>query len=204
MLDVNEINRTIIYLKCYITKRFNKDFDPFEFIDELFERIAFVLIQWSGDTYVGEEKTENIKKIFQDFFITLVDLVNLFDKNKEKCLKQEIDFSKNIKYKGTIYRILGYSNCLDRNKNKSIIPKYNDIYVSWSKNKDNSYLESKLYGKKTRLTAVIDKDKFGIDLEKIEEFIETIYDENLYISRGNEREVVFPTLEECVKEVIYE
>lgn len=204
MIDIKEINKTIIYIKSYIVKRFNNNFEPFEYIDELFKRIAFVLSQWSGDTYIGEEKEENIKKLFQEFFITLISLVNCFNENKTKCLRQEIEFLKSIKYKGTIYRVLGYSNCLDKNKNKNIIPKYNDIYVSWSKNKDNSYLDSKLYGKKTRLIAVIDKDKFGIDLENFEEFIENIYDEKFYISRGNEREVVFPTLKECVKEVIYE
>ena len=59
-------------------------------------------------------------------------------------------------------------------------------------------------GKKTKLIAVIDEGSFGIDLENYDDFINNIFNDNFYISRGNEREVVFPTLKKNIEEVIYE
>lgn len=90
-------------------------------------------------------------------------------------------------YQGVLYRYLGHSEPSD--SRKCVRPQYNKIYVSWSKNKGNKYLESKLYGVKTLLACNVNYPYFGIDLSAFG------------MSRGNEREVVFPTIEETMTSI---
>ena len=111
----------------------------------------------------------------------------LCKKNNNQC---ENAVAESLLYQGKVYRYLRYgapSGC----KKKAIVPEYDGIYVSWSKEPKNSYIEGKLYGKITWIEAEIKPLYFGIDLE------------NMGISRGKEREVVFPTLENCVKKIKY-
>lgn len=92
-------------------------------------------------------------------------------------------------YQGKVYRYLGYKN--EPETKKYIIPEYNNIYVSWSKEKQESgYFKEKLKEPITRLEYEIIGDEYGIDLEKMD------------LSKGNEREVVFPTKQGC--DVYYE
>ena len=204
MINFEEIKNTIIYIECYKIKRFSKDFNCLDFFPELLERIADVLSQWSGKTYVGFVKDNITSDVFQVFFISLCDLIKFLEKNKDCIMKLESDFINSIKYNGIIYRILGYGDCHDKNKNKSIIPDYNSIFVSWSKNNDIAYLNTKLYGKKTKMKAYIDNDTYGIDLENFQNFINNEFQKQWSISKGEEREVVFPTLEEYITEIKYE
>ena len=74
---------------------------------------------------------------------------------------------------------------------KIVKPSYDNIYVSWSKHPQNDYIESKLGGNITWLSCEITAPRYGIDLEAIKS------------SRGNEAEVVFPTIKECVTEIRY-
>ena len=113
----------------------------------------------------------------------------------------EKEFLKNIKYNGKLYRYLGNGNPI--NKKKIIEPIYNDIYVSWSKEEKNSYIESKLYGKMILLYCDTSNKHFGIDLERFQEFYNKTFKESFYISRGNEREVVFPTIKETIYDIKY-
>ena len=60
-----------------------------------------------------------------------------------------------------------------------------------NKHPQNDYIESKLGGNITWLSCEITAPRYGIDLEAIKS------------SRGNEAEVVFPTIKECVTEIRY-
>ena len=150
MINFEEIKKTTIYIECYKIKRFSKNFNCLDFFPELLERVADVLSQWSGKNCVGFAKDNTTIDVFQAFFMCLCDLIKLLEKNKDCIIKLEKDFINSIKYNGIIYRTLGYGDCHDENKNKSIIPEYNSIFVSWSKNNDIPYLNTKLYGKKNK------------------------------------------------------
>ena len=67
----------------------------------------------------------------------------------------------------------------------------------------NYYLESKLYGKVTKLYCDIPSEQYGLDFEKFQEFINNNYDEGFNISRGNETEVIFPTIEKYIYDIKY-
>lgn len=154
-------------------------------LESLYEDIREVCNFWTGKTYVGDKKDDEIIQVFQNIFETLMKL--LF-KMKDSEKYYESEFANALLYQGKVYRYLGYCSSRDIKK-KAIQPKYNGIYVSWSKEPTNSYIESKLYGKITWLEAEIKPPYFGIDLEK------------MGVSKGNEREVVFPTLKDCVTKI---
>ena len=125
------------------------------------------------------------KKLFSLFFISLYQFLIACRNSDNNALK---DLGTRALFQGTVYRYLGYGSAIgDINKPKEI--KYNNIYVSWSKNKRNEYIESKLYGVITLMTCEISDDYYGIDLEE------------LGVSRGYEREVVFPNYENLVTKI---
>lgn len=95
-----------------------------------------------------------------------------------------------VLYRGSLYRYLGHGSA-KCNTNNRIEPQFNNIYVSWSKNPKNYYIESKLYGTMTLLACKIDEPYYGIDLEAFD------------VIRGKEAEVVFPTIKETITEVRY-
>lgn len=162
----------------------------------LLENIITVLNHWAGSTYVGSEKNSDLSKAFQAFFKVLYQL--LLELSNIGGFGEAV---KSSLYRGKIYRYLGHSSSTDCNN--KIEPKYNDIYVSWSKQPNNSYLESKLYGTMTWMSAEIVDPFLGIDLEGLEETIYRLTGIECSISRGNEHEVVFPTIKECIMEIRY-
>ena len=194
-----EIIKVTQYIKYYIDNYSIIENERLNLFEELCFHIAYVLREWSGNTYVGIEKEKVKKNIFQNFFILLNDLINYLTKNKTSSLESE--FLKYIKYNGKLYRYLGTGNPVDIKM--SVKPIYNDIYVSWSKEERNAYIESKLYGKMTILYCDTLNKYFGIDLEGFQEFYNKIFKDNFYISRGNEREVVFPTIKETIYDIKY-
>ena len=99
-------------------------------------------------------------------------------------------FSDEVLYRGSLYRYLGKGSA-EENADKRIEPQYDNIYVSWSKQPKNYYIESKLYGTMTLLTCKIDEPYYGIDLEAFG------------VVRGEEAEVVFPTIKETITEIRY-
>ena len=139
---------------------------------------------WTGKTYVGNDKNILVKNAFQLFFETLMKSL-LFMSESDR--DYELRLANAMLYRGPIYRYLG-----NNYPTKNIVkPIYNNIYVSWSKNKTNNYIESKLYGTKTWLACEIAEPLYGIDLDAIG------------CSRANEREVVFPTIENCITQIEY-
>ena len=142
---------------------------------------------WTGKTYVGQNKRQDLKNAYQDFFSNLMKMLLLCKTNKNPC---ENKVAEALLYQGKIYRYLGYGTPFGCKK-KAIAPIYDGIYVSWSKEPKNSYIESKLYGEITWIEAEIKYPYFGIDLEAMESSV------------GNEKEVVFPTLKDCVTNIKY-
>lgn len=139
---------------------------------------------WTGNTYVGTPKKEEIKNAFQLFFEEFMALLLSMKDSK-------LDFEKRVAdamlYRGTVYRYLGHNYSTDA----VIVPAYDNVYVSWNKEEENAYLLSKLYGPVTKMTCVITEPLYGIDLEV------------LGCCRGTEREVVFQTIEQYITEINY-
>ena len=156
----------------------------------LFNNITQVLAKWTGDTYIGCKKDDRLKEAFQTFFDELYEFLLLY---KDKC-----KLARQLLYHGRLYRYLGHPSG-SKDTDSKIEPEYNDIWVSWSKNdvRKNAYLKSKLYGTKTLLICET-KDKMGIDLTGFDK----VFGKNL--TRGEEAEVVYPTIEDTIVDVIYE
>ena len=155
-----------------------------EMIKELHNDLRAVCCFWTGSTYVGSPKAEPIKMAFQAFFEELIRLLLLM---KDSGLPFEERVANAMLYRGTAYRFLGKNHPSD----EVVVPCYDGIYVSWSKQEGNSYLLSKLYGPVTKITCEIAEPMYGIDLDI------------LGCTRGDEQEVVFPTIEQCVVDIRY-
>ena len=151
---------------------------------DLGEDIGAICDFWTGKTYIGKPKSKEIKEAFQCFFTELMQLLLMM---KDSSKDYEVRVAKAMLYTGTVYRYLGESELYK----KADTPIYNDIYVSWSKCPDNNYLLSKLYGPVTMMSCEIVAPLYGIDLDIIAS------------SRGNEHEVVFPTIKKCITEIKY-
>ena len=106
---------------------------------------------------------------------------------KDSTLPFEKRVANSMLYSGTVYRYLGKNYPSD----EVVVPYYDGIYVSWSKQDGNSYLLSKFYGPVTKITCEIAEPMYGIDLDILE------------CTRGNEQEVVFPTFEQSIVEILY-
>jgi len=151
---------------------------------ELGDGIEKICRFWTGRTYVGSPKKEEIKKAFQSFFEELMKL--LLDMKVSK-LDFENRVANALLYRGIVYRYLGHNYSTD----EVVVPNYDNIYVSWNKEEKNDYLLSKLHGPVTKMICEIAEPLYGIDLE------------SLGCCRGLEREVVFPTVEKYVTEIKY-
>lgn len=151
---------------------------------ELADDLRAVCCFWTGSTYVGSPKAEPIKMAFQSFFEELMQLL-LFMKDSGLPFEERV--ANAMLYRGTVYRYLGKNYPSD----EVVVPCYDGIYVSWSKQDGNSYLLSKLYGPVTNITCEIAEPMYGIDLDILE------------CTRGNEQEVVFPTFEQSIVEIQY-
>jgi len=180
--DIEQIIKGISEAAVNIKKFIESDEETVELYCDLFGDIEAVCLFWTGNTYVGSRKDEKLENAFQDFFQAFMKLLLLMKKS-------EIDVVKNgaseFLYRGDAYRYLG------KNKpfNGTVKPEYNNIYVSWSKEPKNHYFESKLYGTMTWMSCTIPEPLYGIDIDA------------LGYSRADEKEVVFPTIKECINEI---
>lgn len=145
---------------------------------------------WTGRTYVGQKKEKSIQKAFQRFFEALYDFLLFCQKEDNSFLHRLKGLADDALYRGTIYRYLGHCSG-DKDTERKVEPEYNSIYVSWSKNQNNHYIQSKLYGTKTLLTCVISEPFYGIDLDAFG------------VVKGDEAEVVFPTVKEMITDIKY-
>lgn len=149
--------------------------------------ITDVLSYWTGNTYVGMKKKVELSQAFQLFFFSLYDWLLLLEESSDKKYSS---FANEALYQGKLYRYLGHGDSTEDVYSR-VEPQYNDIYVSWSKEEKNSYIESKLDGTKTILTCELKGNHRGIDLE------------GFGVSKANEREVVFPTLQNTIIDIKY-
>lgn len=113
-----------------------------------------------------------------------------------------IERSSKILYRGIVYRYLGHQ-LGDIPDNSIVEPNYNDIYVSWSKNPKDTHIESKLRDPMTWIAAEIKEPYYGIDLVGLAEAISELVEVEHRIAIKDEREVVFPTIKECITEIKY-
>ena len=181
------INMVSDNISKYQNDRIHNKFncDAFE---ELILEIRMVLKSWVGNTYIGKVKEDPLKNSFQNFFVNLMKLMIEFKDNSNASFMEK-QMANECLYRGKIYRYLGHST--SKRSNQKISPEYNNIYVSWSKLSKVSYIESKLRGFMTIIEIDIVAPFYGIDLE------------GLRVSNTCEREVVFPTIENLVKNIEY-
>ena len=180
--DIDEIVVGITEATNNIAEYMNVNNPNKEQLFDVCNDVKTICAFWTGNMYVGIHKANAVKEAFQVFFETLM---NFLLSIKENGNPHETKLAKSLLYRGTVYRYLG-----SREPTKEVIaPLYDNIYVSWSKNQKNSYVEGKLIGSKTWLSCKISDPLYGIDLEA------------LGCSKGEEREVVFPTIKECITEI---
>lgn len=193
------INRTADGMRGYLKGRTESEYFKEGFI-ELCADINRCLTIWTGETWIGDSKAKKVRNIFQRFFTAFHDMICRIQENAEHYSQDELLYVKRIVFHGTVYRYLGSADPY----NKTVVkPEYNNIYVSWSKEPQSSYIESKLYGTITWMSSEIQKPFFGIDLEGVEKAFLALTGKKCTISRGTEHEVVFPTIKECITEVKY-
>ena len=193
------MDRVLSVMRSYENMRLENDFRNQDF-KLLCHGISYALRNWCGDNWVGERKSREAEKKYQDFFLGLNRLLCFFKENRFRRTRRETQLLNHTVFTGDVFRYLGSSDY----RNKSIIePEYNDIYVSWSKEKENSYLESKLYGPITRLYGRITEPHFGIDISGFTSFFYKYYDKDVLIARGTECEIVYPTLEASIYRIEY-
>ena len=107
-----------------------------------------------------------------------------------KSPKKDIrSFARSALYEGILYRYIG--SCDKNHGNQHIESEYDHLWVSWSKNAKNWYIEEHLYGAMTHLTFHIENPQYGIDLLAFGQ------------SRGEENEVVYPMVEANIDRVEY-
>lgn len=146
-----------------------------------------VINQWTRHTSVGVKKNPKLQKSFQSFYKHLYEFLLLMNDIEESGYH---DLAKASLYQGKLFRYIGSGSSFNR-ADKRIEPEYNDIYVSWSKKRKNTYFEQKLYGIITLLTCNVESPNYGIDLTPFG------------VACDGEDEVVFPTIKDTLEEIEY-
>lgn len=192
-IDTKLISDTTFEIEMYRKNRATNTYHKKYFLS-LLNKIGTVLNEWTGNTYIGEPKNKEVEQAFQNFFSAIKNLIIFFDSIAPQLSHKEKHFVKSIKYSDIIYRYLGHNIPGD---NAPIEIKYNNIFVSWSKNKSNPYFESKLYGKMKKLYCKIPNNDFGIDLEGLQRYFNELKVSCSFL-KNTEREVIYPTIKETI------
>ena len=202
MIDVEELKKFIAVVHEYIKIRLNQEFDKNELI-EICAGINSILLDWTGNTYVGRKKEICEEKQYQYFFVLIHEFLKFCCSNSDDFSEMERTLAEFVMFRGTVYRYLGKSDSRNCQKKIRVEPEYNEVFVSWSKTERNAYIESKLYGPRTWMKAEIEAPDFGIDIHGFELWCQKWLGRSYFITRGNEKEVVFPTYERCIVQKIY-
>lgn len=184
--NIKEIYRVTDQIKN-IGKRLKINDVTFDAFQTLYENICETLNFWTGRTYVGQKKSKAVQKAFQAFFETLYAFLFICRDLNNSTLQ---DLAHESLYHGVLYRYLGHGS-VEEDIDSKVEPQYNNIYVSWSKQPQNHYIESKLYGTMTLLTCEVSEPHYGIDLNAFG------------VVRGDEAEVVFPTIADAITNIEY-
>lgn len=200
MSSKNIMREYVSFVKKYMKERLSHDFIQQDLL-EIIGGMDSVLLSWTGYTYVGRKKDKAKEEYYQKFFVAIYKFLIFCKKHSSELSDMEKDLAGKILYQGVVYRYLGKSDSRNYRRKEIVTPEYNDIYVSWSKAEQNYYIESKLYGPMTWLKAEIHKPYYGIDLHGFELWCQYWLGGSSFITRGEEKEVVFPTREDCVVEI---
>ena len=193
------VEKTTYGLQIYVSQRGSDGYDSVLFVDMICH-IMEVLSKWTGQTWIGRKKDKKTEKVFQNFFEALNSLIGYINLFEKMMSDEEKEFAMLATYNGVLYRYMGSGNL----GNKECVEiEYNGVYVSWSKNEQNSYIENKLYGPWLRIKAQTLPFDYAIDLEGIDKFYQIITGDDNRVVRGNEREVVYPAIKDSVLEVTY-
>lgn len=192
-IDTKLISDTTFEIEMYRKNRATNTYHKKYFLSFL-NKIGTVLNEWTGNTYIGEPKNKEVEQAFQNFFSAIKNLIIFFDSIAPQLSRKEKCFVTSIKYSDIIYRYLGHNTPSD---NAPIEIKYNNIFVSWSKNKASPYFESKLYGDIKRLYCKIPNNDFGIDLERLQRYFNELKVPCSFL-KNTEQEVIYPTIKETI------
>ena len=137
--------------------------------------IISVLESWTQNGKVGFRKPKEEVNVYQEFFISFFDLIIVRNECKDRNYRNWLCCAL---YRGKICRYIQLERKLE----------YDNIWTSWSKtwSCNEYYMRTHLDPDKTYVILGDTKREFGIDLE------------NLGVSVGGEREVVFPMSKDCV------
>lgn len=171
-----------------VIKRFASSDVSGEQMRTLIDNMCEVMNFWVGSTYVGCPKDKKLVKAYNAFFSAVLNWLLCL---RKLPVKECNEFAEEALYQGILHRYLGHGSAEDDIESK-VEPIYNNSYVSWSKVPQVDYLEQKLYGTRTHITCEVQGIYYGIDLEAFG------------VSRPNEAEVVFPTIEETITDVKYD
>ncbi len=202
MIDSDKFSEYKRYVKKYMLRRLQTEFDQEKLID-VCSGINSILLDWTGNTYVGRKKEPVVEKVYQDFFELIHNFLEFCAMNEENLNVMESSLAELMMFRGTVYRYLGIADSRNYRKKQKVNPEYNNIFVSWSRSERNAYIEGKLYGPRTWMKAEIMEPEFGIDIHGFELWCEKWLGESSFITRGEEKEVVFPTLEKNICEIKY-
>lgn len=200
MINTVKLSEYKKYVRKYMKERLQRKFDS-DSLMEICGGIDSILLDWTGNTYVGRKKEPIVEQAYQDFFELIHDFLVFCSQNKGTLDEMEISLAEFMIFRGTVYRYLGTSDSRNYRKKKRVDPVYNSVYVSWSQSEKNSYIESKLYGPRTWMKAEIREPEFGIDIHGFELWCEKWIGDSSFITRGEEKEVVFPTMKKCIVEI---
>jgi len=108
----------VSYVKDYMKNRFSHAFEKDELITIAVE-MNYILLNWTGHTYVGRKKDCDMEKFYQDFFVCIHKFLKYCEKNSEKLSEMEKSFAEKVMYRGIVYRYLGKSD--SRNYSLAVI-----------------------------------------------------------------------------------
>ncbi len=188
-IDIEKINCATKQISEY-RKSLKKGFNL------IIKTIANVLTQWTGKTYVGAPKEKDLQNAFQNFFVEIFALAQDIE-NSVHSTRMQMKFLECARYQGDLYRYIGSDSPFEQCKRVE----YNEIYVSWSKAKGNSYVLSKLYNPIYLLSAKLSGEFYGFDIELFDKIYNRHFHKHLMIARGTEREVVFPTVKNAIVKI---
>ena len=191
----NIMDEYVAFVKKYIDVRLTQGFIKNDLLN-ICVGMDRVLLEWTGNTYVGRRKEKETEQWYQKFFVSIHDFLKFCADNSHELSEMERSIAEKMMYRGSVYRYLGKCDSRNIRKKEIVYPEYNDVFVSWSKSETNYYILSKLYGPRTWMKAEIKEPYFGIDIHGFELWCREWFGDSSFITRGEEKEVVFPTIKE--------
>lgn len=170
---IKKFNKKIKEGQYYSIVAFN------EIIIDIFNVIHF----WVNNCSFLAEKEENEKIIFQKFWECFYNFIFLIESKSEKRFFEEKFLKKVLIRNQKVFRIM----CREHLNYEDIL--CNGEFCSWTKSKqflNSFYIQNKRYGDTIYLEASIRETPFGIDISN-------------FSGRTNECEVIFPLLEENIR-----